>query len=69
MRLKSIDRTEFLHSAYLDTKDSIYIDISTKKDISRIISDSIEPRIAPTIEVLTVWLYFFVKPKTPIQSL
>lgn len=27
---------------------------STKKDISRIISDSIEPRIAPTIEVLTI---------------
>ena len=27
---------------------------STKKDISRIISDAIEPRIAPTIEVLTI---------------
>ena len=27
---------------------------STKKDISRVISDSIEPRITPTIEVLTV---------------
>ena len=27
---------------------------STKKDVSRIISDSIEPRIAPTIEVLTI---------------
>ncbi len=27
---------------------------STKKDISRIISESIEPRISPTIEVLTV---------------
>ena len=27
---------------------------STKKDISRIINDSIEPRIAPTIEVLTI---------------
>ena len=27
---------------------------STKKDISRIISDSIEPRISPTIEVLTI---------------
>ena len=27
---------------------------STKKDISRIIRDSIEPRIAPTIEILTI---------------
>ena len=30
---------------------------STKKDISRIINESIEPRIVPTIEVLTMNLH------------
>lgn len=44
---------------YFGVDDSGYvkgqqISDSTKKDISRVISDSIEPRIVPTIEVVTI---------------
>ncbi len=46
-------------TVYFGVDDSGYvkgqqISDSTKKDISRVISDSIEPRITPTIEVITV---------------